>query len=99
MRRRARSFDVALLDELRSMTPAEALDRLGLHWKQDPDFRPHRDPRTTRLHVAVGGGVVELVVTGARWYDTRARKGGGGAIDLTMHVLGVSFVGAVKRLS
>jgi len=81
------------------MPVAEALDRLGLHWRRDPDFRPHRDPRTTWLHVTVGAGVVELVVTGARWYDTRARKGGGGAIDLTMHVLGVSFVDAVKRLT
>lgn len=54
---------------------------------------------TPRLYVAVGAGVVELVVTGARWYDTRAKKGGGGAIDLTMHLCGLDFVGAVKRLS
>jgi len=98
MRRRAR-FDGAVLDSLRSMTVTEALDRLGLGWKRDPDFSPHKDPRTTRLHVAVGGGVVELVVTGARWYDARAQRGGGGAIDLTMHLLRVSFVDAVKRLA
>ncbi len=24
--------------------------------------------------------------SGAKWYDTSAKKGGGGAIDLTMHV-------------
>jgi hypothetical protein len=40
----------------------------------------------------------EIVTTGSKWYDTRARSGGGGAIDLTMHVLGLSFVDAVKRL-
>jgi hypothetical protein len=97
--RRARSFDVALLDELRSMTPQQTLDRLGLCWKQDPDFRPQKNAATVRLHVTVGAGVVELVVTGARWYDTRARKGGGGAIDLTMHLCGLDFVGAVKRLT
>jgi hypothetical protein len=99
MRRRARSFDGAVLDALRSMTVAETLDRLGLHWRRDPTFSPHKDPRTTRLHVSIGGGVVELIATGARWYDTRAQRGGGGAIDLTMHLLGVSFVDAVKRLT
>ena len=34
-----------------------------------------------------------------KWYDTRARKGGGGAIDLAMHVLGLTFVDAVKSLN
>jgi len=81
------------------MTPAEALDRLGLCWKQDPDFSPQKNPATVRLHVSIGGGVVELVVTGPKWYDARAQRGGGGAIDLTMHLLNVSFVDAVKRLT
>ena len=31
--------------------------------------------------------------------DTHEKRGGGGAIDLTMRLLGVSFVEAVKRLS
>jgi hypothetical protein len=43
--------------------------------------------------------VVELLATGVRWYDPRAKKGGGGAIDLAMHLLGLQFVDAVKRLS
>jgi hypothetical protein len=94
-----RFFDPAALDALRSMTPQQTLDRLGLGWKRDPDFSPTKNPATVRLHVAVGAGVVELVVTGARWYDPRAKKGGGGAIDLTMHLLGLPFVDAVKRLS
>jgi hypothetical protein len=99
MSRSRRSFDPVLLESLRSMPPAETLDRLGLAWKRDPHFRPQKNAATSRLHVAVGAGVVELIVTGARWYDTRAGKGGGGAIDLTMHLLRVSFVDAVKRLS
>jgi len=98
-RRRARSFDAELFDALRSMTPQQTLDRLGLYWRRDPDFRPRSDPHTVRLYVAVGSGVFELVVTGVRWYDTRSEKGGAGAIDLTMHLLGLSFVDAVKRLS
>jgi hypothetical protein len=99
MRQRARSFDGALLDALRSMTVAETLDRLGLHWRRDPDFKPIKNQSTMRLHVSVGSGVTELLATGPKWYDTRAQRGGGGAIDLTMHLLGLSFVDAVKRLS
>ena len=35
----------------------------------------------------------------AKFFDTRADKGGGGAIDLAMHLLRLDFVAAVKRLS
>ena len=51
-----------------------------------------------RVNVALGGGGVELLATGPKWYDTRAEKGGGGAIDLAMHLLRLDFVAAVKRL-
>jgi hypothetical protein len=77
MSRNRRSFPPEALDALRSMTPQQTLDRLGLGWKRDPDFSPTKNPATTRLYVTVGAGVVELVVTWARWYDPRAKKGGG----------------------
>ncbi len=67
------------------MVVTKALDALGLHWKRDPDFQPVKDAATLRLHVAVGGQV----------FDTRADKGGGGAIDLAMHLLRLDFVAAV----
>ena len=38
------------------------------------------------------------MTTASLWYDTR-EKLGGGAIDLAMHLLGVSFVEAVRHLS
>lgn len=98
MSRSRRSFDPVLLESLRSMPPAETLDRLGLGWKRDPHFQPQKNAATSRLHVSVGAGVVEIIATGARWYDPRAKKGGGGAIDLAMHLCGLDFVGAVKRL-
>ncbi len=84
---------------LRAMTVQETLDRLGLYWKRDPDFVPVKDKATVRLNVSIGGGGVELLATGPKWYDTRAEQGGGGAIDLTMHLFRLPFVDAVKRLS
>lgn len=81
------------------MTVQETLNRLGLYWKRDPDFRPTKDPRTVRLYVSLDGGVIELLATGPKWYDTRRERGGGGAIDLTMHLCRLPFVDAVKRLS
>ena len=80
------------------MPVALALDALGLYWKKDPTFTPVKDKNTIRLHVTVGGGGVELLATGCRWYDTRAEKGGGGAVDLAMHLLRLDFVTAVKRM-
>ncbi|CEE60326.1 conserved hypothetical protein [Xanthomonas citri pv. citri] len=98
MSRARRSFAPELLARLRDMPVTAVLDRLDVYWKRDPDFRPLKDKATERVNVVVGGGGVELLITGPKWYDTRAEKGGGGAIDLTMHLLRLDFVSAVKRL-
>nr|WP_017166853.1 hypothetical protein [Xanthomonas phaseoli] len=76
------------------MPVLEALDLLGVYWKRDPDFRPLKDKTTIRVNVSIGG---ELLATGRKWFDTRAEKGGGGAIDLAMHLFRLDFVSAVKR--
>lgn len=53
----------------------ETLDRLGLYWKRDPGFVPVKDKATVRLNVSIGGGGVELLATGPKWYDTRKEQG------------------------
>ena len=99
MSRSKSSFPPELLERLRTMSVQQTLDRLGLYWKADAQFQPVKNAQTVRLHVSVGGSNVELLATGPKWYDTRAGQGGGGAIDLTMHLLQLSFVAAVKRLT
>jgi len=47
---------------------------------------------------AVPRHLFEVTTTGPKWYDTRAKIGGGGAIDLAMHLLELSFVDAVRIL-
>ncbi len=92
-----RYFTPELLASLREMPVPAVLDTLELYWKHDRDFRPLKDKATIRVIVSIGGGNVELLATGAKWYDTRAQKGGFGAIDLAMYLLRLDFVSAVKR--
>lgn len=79
--------------------PADvALGLLSLVSKQDGTFIPVKDSLTRRWHVRTARGEFEILTTGIKWYDTRAQCGGGGAIDLAIHLLGLSFVDAVKHL-
>jgi hypothetical protein len=98
MKNQQRRFDEALLTQLRQMPVVVALDRLGLAWKSEASFCPSKSDETRRIHVTVGAHVFELIVTGNRWWDTRDRSGGGGAIDLSKHLLDLDFVASVKRL-
>jgi hypothetical protein len=81
------------------MPSADVLTLLAIHVKADPTYVPIRDPRSRRWHVRTRCGEFELLTTGPKWWDTRAEKGGGGAIDLAMHVLQLTFVDAVKLLA
>ncbi len=94
-----RSFSAATLTRLREMPADDALGLLAIHVKADPTYVPVKVDHSRRWHVYTACGEFEILTTGTKWYDLRARQGGGGAIDLAMHVLGLSFVDAVKHLS
>lgn len=93
-----RSFDAATLTRLREMAAGDALALLAIHVKADPTYLPIKADHSCRWHASTTRGEFELLTTGPKWYDTRAHRGGGGAIDLAMHVLGLSFVEAVRHL-
>lgn len=93
-----RSFSAARLAALRALPSVTVLERIATVVKADPTFHPLKEPSSRRWHVCTACGDFEIVTTGTQWYDTRARKGGGGAIDLAMHLLQLSFVDAVRRL-
>jgi hypothetical protein len=80
------------------MRGEDALALLAIYLKADATYRPIKDMRSRRWHLRAACGEFEILTSGAKWYDTRAKKGGGGAIDLTMHVRELSFVDAVKCL-
>jgi hypothetical protein len=93
-----RSFDESTLTRLRALPIEDALCLLSALHKDDRTFVPIKDSQTRRWHVSTVRGEFEILGTGIKWYDTRAQQGGGGAIDLAMHLLGLSFVDAVKHL-
>lgn len=94
-----RSFNPALLTQLRQMPAGDALPLVAIDVKADPTYLPIKTGRSRRWHVRSAHVQFEILTTGPKWYDTRARRGGGGAIDLAMHILGLSFVDAVKHLT
>ena len=94
-----RSFDAETLNSLRSMPACDALSLVAIHIKADTTYLPLNADLSRRWHVRTSRGEFEILTTGAKWYDTRGRHGGGGAIDLAMHVLALSFVQAVKHLT
>lgn len=51
-----------------------------------------------RWHATAAGRGFELLLCGPKFFDTRARTGGGGAVDLAMHLWATNFRGAVSLL-
>lgn len=93
-----RAVDNSILEEWRNLDTLLVLKRLGCYSKQDSSFTPLKAMGTRRYHVNADGVDYELLVKGPRSFDTRAQRGGGGAIDLVMHLYGIDFSAAVRRL-
>ena len=82
----------------RSLDALQALRILADYVKEDATFKPTSSSSTRRVHATAAGADWELLVDGPKFYDTRAKTGGGGAIDLVMHLRQVPFKKAVKQL-
>lgn len=80
------------------MDSSRCLEALADHAKEDLSFQPRADQRTTRWHAYVAGQDVELLCTGPKFWDMRAERGGGGAVDLVMHLFRLDFKHAVALL-
>lgn len=88
------------IEVLRSIPFPQIFDAFDFRWKFDNEFKPTKaNPKTKRLVIDTDEGFqFELLVTPPKWYDTRAKKGGGGAIDLVMHLRECSFTKACEEL-
>jgi len=94
-----KSFPAATLLHLRQTPSDAALRSLTLFCKVDATYHPVKDPNSRHWHVRTDHGEFEILTTGVKWYDARAKMGGGGAIDLAMHILHVPFAEAARILT
>ena len=93
-----RSVPATKLDHWRTRDAADVLSRLAEHAKSDDTFVARKDPATSRWHSSVGGHDFELLCNGPKFWDCRANTGGGGAVDLVMHLKGIGFKAAITLL-
>lgn len=94
---RGRIADDELL-RYRAMDCGRTLPLLTDYCTADPDFLPIKDSHTHRWNLEACGRHYELLTTGPKWFDTHAHRGGGGAIDLTMHLFRLDFKQAICKL-
>jgi hypothetical protein len=87
-----------LLSRWRALSSASVLREFADYLKQDHDYIPRSGQPSSRWFASVAGHEFELLCTGPKFLDTRASKGGGGAIDLVMHLHRVDFKRAVSLL-
>lgn len=90
--------DKALLERWRSLGAVVVLQALADHAKPDPTYSPTKTRSSSRWHANVNGQDFELLVTGPKFWNTRQAVGGGGAIDLVIHLTGADFKDAARLL-
>ena len=93
-----RAVPASKLVQWRTLDAVCVLKGLADHAKCDPTFVPRKDTSTSRWHLSVRGQDFELLVTGPKFWDCRAKAGGAGAVDLTMYLMGISFRPAIALL-
>lgn len=91
-------LEPAALTRWQSLPAVEVLLALADFAKEDSTFRPIQSRSTTRWHARVAHDEFELLLTGPKFWDTRAQVGGGGAVDLAMHLMRKDFKSAAREL-
>lgn len=67
--------DLEKLSRWRAMDAKLVLKAFSDHAKLDVTFVPLKDKSTSRWHVNAKGREFELLLTGSKFFDTRAEKG------------------------
>jgi len=93
-----KSVDNSELERWRELDSIQLLRVLADHIKEDPTFHARSSHLTTRWHANVASRDWEFLCTGPKFWDVRTDRGGGGAVDLVMHIYGLNFKAAAKFL-
>lgn len=99
LRKKTSLSKVKRCDELRGIPLLKAMEILGLYVKIDPDYSPKKNPFSKRFFICVEERNFEIVIVDQKFFDVKARKGGGGSIDLVKHLYSESFIKAFDRLN
>jgi hypothetical protein len=91
--------DKSNLARWHSLDAAVVLKALVDYAKEDASYVPRLNTWSSRWHVNVAGNDFEILCTGPKFWDQRANCGGGGAIDLAMHLFGINFKKAARLLA
>ena len=92
------SVDETELRRWRALAANLLISLLATHAKRDITFVPIKGKGTERWHATIDGREYEFIADGPKFYDTRAERGGGGAVDLVMYLHRVDFRGAIQLL-
>ncbi|MFC5521773.1 hypothetical protein [Polaromonas jejuensis] len=90
--------DNQILDRWQKLDASNVLLAVADYAKEDVSFVPAKKAATTRWHARVRQTEFELLLTGPKFWDVRANRGGGGAVDLVMHLHGCNFKPAAALL-
>jgi hypothetical protein len=90
--------DKSDLARWQSLDASAVLNALADYAKQDASYVPRLNARSSRWHATVGRHDHEILCTGPKFWDNRANCGGGGALDLAMHLFGINFKKAARLL-
>ncbi|MFT4438211.1 hypothetical protein ACMX25_33230 [Caballeronia sp. 15715] len=91
--------DDLVLAQWQTLDALFVLQKVGCCTKRDIPFHPVTARDTARYHVNAAGSDFELLLNGPKFWDTRANRGGGGAVDLAMHVFKSDFKRALRLLT
>lgn len=94
-----RRFRPEELDAARKIKLLTVVEEFSDFYTQDKTFKPQRNMDGKVFVVEIDGKrFSNLLITGEKWFDQDKKVGGGGAIDLLMHLKSITFVQAVKLL-
>lgn len=91
--------DKSDLARWQALDASAVLNALADYAKEDASYVPRINTRSSRWHVTAGGQEYEILCTGPKFWDSRANCGGGGALDLAMHLFGINFKKAARLLA
>ena len=91
--------DNSELARWQSLDAAMVLRALADYAKEDLSYVPRLNTRSSRWQASVAGNDLEILCIGPKFWDDRPNCGGVGALDLAMHLCGISFKKVARLLA